>query len=106
VEEAIAKAFESPLDQIKQVNLLVGNIGETALLALHKQLPAVTLLPFRAVKYMLASPEETAADIWKRVQEWHGALAPTEVLPKLQLPPPLAVWVEDKYDGIRAQIHK
>src|SRR5262249_28264947 len=54
VEEAIAKAFDSALDQIKQVNLLVGNIGETALLALHKQLPAVTLLPFRAVKYMLA----------------------------------------------------
>jgi DNA ligase-1 len=107
VEEAIAKAFDSPLDQIKQVNLLVGNIGETALLALHRQLPSVTLLPFRAVKYMLASPEETAADIWKRVQEWHGAPAPGESLPKLELPTlPLTVWIEDKYDGIRAQIHK
>lgn len=97
VEEAIAKAFDSPLDQIKQVNLLVGNIGETAVLALHKQLPAVTLLPYRAVKYMLASPEETAADIWKRVQEWQGAAQVSEALPNLELSKPLvSVWVEDK----------
>ena len=107
VEEAVAKAFESPLDQIKQVNLLVGNVGETALLALHKQLPAVTLLPFRAVKYMLASPEETAVDIWNRVQEWHGPAMANDALPNLDLPKQsVAVWVEDKYDGIRAQIHK
>jgi DNA ligase-1 len=106
VEEAIAQAFEAPLDQIKQVNLLVGNIGETALLAQHKQLPAVTLLPFRPVKYMLASPEETAADIWKRALEWHHA-APLDPLPHLEMPAPnITVWVEDKYDGIRAQMHK
>lgn len=106
VEEAIAKAFEHPLDQIKQANLLVGNIGETALLARHQQLPSVTLLPFRPVKYMLASPEETAADIWKRVQDWHGPKEAADPLP-LDLPPvPVMVWVEDKYDGIRAQLHK
>jgi DNA ligase-1 len=30
-----------------------------------------------------------------------------ETLPNLKLPPPaLDVWIEDKYDGIRAQIHK
>jgi len=107
VEEAVAKAFDSPLDEVKQVNLLVGNVGETASLALQKQLPAVTLLPFRAVKYMLASPEETAADIWKRVQEWYGVAAPADPLPNLEVPKPsVSVWVEDKYDGIRAQIHK
>ena len=106
VEEAIAKAFESPLDQVKQVNLLVGNIGETAVLAAHRQLPAVTLLPFRPVKYMLASPEETAADIWKRVRDWHSPPSTAEALP-LEVPAaPITVWVEDKYDGIRAQIHK
>jgi DNA ligase-1 len=106
VEEAIAKAFDSPLDQIKQVNLLVGNIGETAILASHQQLPAVTLLPFRAVKYMLASPEENAADIWKRVRDWHLPPPTAESLPLDVSLPPITVWVEDKYDGIRAQIHK
>ena len=106
VEEAIAKAFDSPLDQVKQVNLLVGNIGETAVLALHRQLPAVTLLPFRPVKYMLASPEETGADIWKRVRDWHSPPPSVGALPLEVPPPPITVWVEDKYDGIRAQIHK
>jgi DNA ligase-1 len=106
VEEAIAKAFEASLDEIKHVNLLVGNIGETAVLATHKQLPAVTLLPFRPVKYMLASPEETAGDIWKRVRDWHSPPATPDALPMEVPAPPVTVWVEDKYDGIRAQVHK
>jgi DNA ligase-1 len=44
---------------------------------------------------MLASPEETAAAIWERVR----GSAPSEsgVHP---------VWLEDKYDGIRCQLHK
>jgi len=107
VEEAIARAFDASLEEIKRVNLLVGNIGETAVLAAHRQLPAVTILPFRPVKYMLASPEETAAAIWKRVGDWRPGLSPADSLPALELPAPaLRVWVEDKYDGIRAQIHK
>ena len=108
VEESIAQAFEAPLEQVKNANLLVGNIGETAVLAQHKQLPAVTLIPFRPVKYMLASPEETAADIWRRVEDWHASPAPAAApLPGLPIPPvQTTVWVEDKYDGIRAQLHK
>src|SRR5688572_727574 len=106
VEEAVAKAFEASIDEIKHVNLLVGNIGETAVLASHRQLPAVTLLPFRAVKYMLASPEENAADIWRRVCDLHQPPAGTASLPMEVPSAPITVWVEDKYDGIRAQIHK
>jgi DNA ligase 1 len=106
VEEAIAKSFESSLDEIKHVNLLVGNIGETAVLASHKQLPSVTLMPFRAVKYMLASPEETAADIWRRVRDGHVPPPTLDSLPMEVPAPRVTVWVEDKYDGIRAQVHK
>jgi DNA ligase-1 len=106
VEEGIAQAFDAPLERVKQTNLLVGNIGETAMLAQARQLPSASLLPYRPVKYMLASPEETAADIWQRVLDWAGR-KPMETLPNLKLPPPaLDVWIEDKYDGIRAQIHK
>ena len=106
VEEAVAKAFESSLDQIKHVNLLVGNIGETAVLASRHQLPSVTLLPFRPVKYMLASPEETAADIWHRVRDWHSPPPAQDALPMEVPAAPVTVWLEDKYDGIRAQVHK
>ncbi len=125
LEEAIADAFAAPLDEVKNANLLLGNIGETAQLAQRGQLQAVTLMPFRPVKYMLASPEETAADVWKRVLEWSAPgrqkkgsdqpLSPIVTTSELfalqqpvgaQPPPAPTVWIEDKYDGIRAQLHK
>ena len=42
---------------------------------------------------MLASPEPTSADVWERLR---SADATAELL----------VWVEDKYDGVRCQLHK
>jgi DNA ligase-1 len=105
VEEAIARAFNVPLDAIKRVHLLLGDIGETALLAQTGQLQTAGLVPFRAVKCMLASPEETAVDVWKRVAAWHQAEeekpAEPSGCPALRL-----AWIEDKYDGIRCQVHK
>jgi DNA ligase-1 len=64
---------------------------------------------------MLASPEETAADIWNRVAEWsrvtaESTAADTALLPPQELKAALesapVAWVEDKYDGIRCQLHK
>ncbi|MGV3773457.1 MAG: ATP-dependent DNA ligase [Verrucomicrobiales bacterium] len=109
VEDSIAVAFDAPLTDVKNANLLLGNIGETAGLARRKQLNEVTLIPFRPIKYMLASPEETAMDIWNRALEWNGSQLrqPNETILPISLPPPqVTVWIEDKYDGIRAQMHK
>ena len=105
VEEAIAAAFNKSADEVRQANLLLGDIGETARLAVDNQLDQIGLIPFRPVKFMLASPEQTAADVWKRVEEsaraslstgWSeaGAHDATEA------------WIEDKYDGVRCQLHK
>lgn len=112
VEEGIAQAFPTQLGEVKSANLILGNIGETAVLAKRGQLSSATLVPFRPLKFMLASPEETAADIWLRAQAWSGAAAaptpPASDLP-LTLPTPApapVVWMEDKYDGIRSQLHK
>ena len=59
---------------------------------------------------MLASPEETAHDIWERVLAWSGAppaaAGAEQRLPLESVPPPTTVWLEDKYDGIRCQLHK
>jgi len=109
VEESIALAFDAGLEEVKKANLLVGDIGEAALLASKRQLDSVTLIPFRPAKYMLASPEQTALDVWRRALEWNGVAPPPaeRPLPISDLPQPaIEVWVEDKYDGIRAQIHK
>ena len=113
VEEALAQAFASPLADVKNTNLILGNIGETAALARRGELGTATLAPFRPLKFMLASPEETAADIWRRVLEWTRASDASDARkpPEAPLPigpiqsPPL-VWLEDKYDGIRCQLHK
>ena len=65
---------------------LPGTSGETAVLASEDRLDAARLRLLHPIKFMLASPAENAAEILSR-------LGPT-------------VWVEDKYDGIRAQLHR
>jgi DNA ligase-1 len=94
VEEAIAAAFDAPLDEVKEANMLLGDIGEAALLALKGELQRAELSLFRPIKCMLASPEPTAEAIWGRFAGETPAATP------------LTVYVEDKFDGIRAQLHR
>jgi DNA ligase-1 len=86
VEAAIAKAFDRPLADVKWAGMLTGDVGALATLARDDRLADAELALFRPLKFMLASPAEDAAEILAR-------LGPE-------------VWVEDKYDGIRAQLHK
>ncbi len=86
LEAAIAKAFDRPLDAVKRAGMLTGDVGRAAILAREDRLGDAALTLFHPLKFMLASPAEDAAEIMTR-------LGPT-------------VWVEDKYDGIRAQLHR
>jgi DNA ligase-1 len=86
VEAAIARAFDRPLDDVKWAGMLVGDVGRLAGLARDDALGDASLALFHPLKFMLASPAEDAAEIVTR-------LGPE-------------VWVEDKYDGIRCQLHK
>ena len=86
VEAAIAKAFDRPLDAVKWAGMLTGDIGRMAELARDDRLADASLALFHPIKFMLASPAEDAAEIVKRLG--------------------VPVWVEDKYDGIRAQLHR
>jgi DNA ligase-1 len=86
VEAAIAKAFERPLDEVKWAGMLTGDVGQTAELARSGTLDQASLALFHPIRFMLASPAEDAA----------------EIVGRLGTP----VWVEDKYDGIRAQLHR
>ena len=86
VEAAIARAFDRRLDDVRWAGMLVGDVGRLAGLARDDALGSAALALFHPLKFMLASPAEDAAEIVAR-------LGPE-------------VWVEDKYDGIRAQLHK
>jgi len=86
VEEAIAKAFDQTLPAVQRANMLLGDVTDVLRLAVANQLSSVPLQLFRPISVMLASPAETPADLVAAFP--NGAL------------------VEDKFDGIRAQVHK
>jgi DNA ligase-1 len=90
VEDAIARAFDAAPEEVKQANMLLGDIGTTAVLALRKELHRAELSIFRPIKCMLATPEPTAEAIWKRLANQKSSI----------------VYAEDKFDGIRAQLHR
>lgn len=85
VEEAIAKAFDRPIEAVRRANMVLGDIGETAILAKRGELEQIALRMFRPVKFMLATPADTEDEIFAT---FSGAF-----------------YVEDKYDGIRGQLH-
>jgi DNA ligase-1 len=87
VEAAIAEAFGVPITQVKRVHLITGDIGETALRCKHKQFDTTTIALFQPVRFMLASPVERPAEAFQRM----GAES---------------VWTEEKYDGVRCQLHR
>jgi DNA ligase-1 len=85
VEDAIARAFDQPLSQVAQVNMLLGDIGETAVRARSNDLQDVNMRLFHPIKFMLATPAADLADVARTM--------------------PDEFFVEDKFDGIRAQAH-
>ena len=89
IEEAVAAAFDQNADQVREAAMLCGDIGRAAVLARRAELHAAAPQPMVPIKVMLASPEETAAEVWQRMTAL-GAQS---------------IWLEDKYDGIRAQLH-
>jgi DNA ligase 1 len=85
VESAIARAFEQPLADVRRAHMFTGDLGATALLARSGTVNEAVMTLFRPIGFMLAQAEESAAGIFDQLGE--GAIA------------------DDKYDGIRAQVH-
>ncbi|HEX7150479.1 MAG TPA: ATP-dependent DNA ligase [Thermoanaerobaculia bacterium] len=85
VEAAIAKAFGRELEAVRRANMFTGDIGAAALLAKSDALSSAKMRLFSPFAFMLAQPEEDPHEIVAALGE--GAFA------------------DDKYDGIRAQIH-
>ena len=85
VEDAIARVFGQPLEDVAYANMLLGDIGETATRARVGDLRDVSMRLFHPIKFMLATPAADLTDVARTM--------PEEFL------------VEDKFDGIRAQAH-
>ena len=92
VEDAIAAAFKADPGEVRHAHMLTGDIGEVALLARQGKLGEATLRTLVPVKCMLAAPLGRDNEDDRPLFE------------KLPFTPPF--WLEPKYDGIRAQLHK
>lgn len=88
LEEAIARAFEARPDEVRRANMLISDIGAVAVMARAARLGEATLQLHRPFRFMLAETIFTPAEAF----EGRPGAAPPLV-------------VEDKYDGIRAQVH-
>ena len=109
VEEAIATAFDVALDDVKEANMLLGDIGATASLASCRELQRAELSIFRPIKSMLATPEPTADAIWARFgneKVVEAAVLGGSAARHSPRTTDTTVYVEDKFDGIRAQFHR
>ncbi|MCP9495551.1 MAG: ATP-dependent DNA ligase [Pyrinomonadaceae bacterium MAG19_C2-C3] len=85
VEDAIARAFERLLPEVANVNMLTGDIGETAVRARHNDFHNVKMRLFHPIKFMLATAAADLDDVRRTM--------------------PAEFYTEDKFDGIRGQAH-
>lgn len=85
VEDAVARAFSRPLADVARVNMLSGDIGETAVRARRGELEGVAMRLFHPIKFMLATAADSIEEVARTMPE--------------------EFYVEDKFDGIRGQAH-
>ncbi len=83
VEEAIALACDVPHDAVRDAANRLGDLARVALAARHGELSAIEARLFHPMEFMLAKPLEKLEDL----------AAPADWI------------IEDKYDGIRSQVH-
>jgi DNA ligase 1 len=86
LEDAIARTFGREREAVGRAHMLGGDIGVTAVRAKSGTLDAARFVHFAPIGMMLATPVLDLVEVEKR------------------FPPPYVV--EDKYDGVRAQVHK
>ncbi|HEX9268829.1 MAG TPA: ATP-dependent DNA ligase [Candidatus Limnocylindria bacterium] len=86
LEDAIARAFGRDREAVGRAHMLGGDIGRAAVQAKRGTLEEARFVHFAPIGMMLATPVLELTEVEKR------------------FPPPYVV--EDKYDGVRAQVHK
>jgi DNA ligase-1 len=69
VEDAIARAFAQPLARVAQANMLIGDIGETAVRARLGELERIEMRLFHPLKFMLATAASDTTDIARTMPE-------------------------------------
>ncbi len=85
LQEAVAEAFSVTPAAVRRADLLQSDLGEVAVLARRGQLHAASLRYFHPFRFMLAGTLTDPAEAFAGAEE---------------------VLAEDKYDGVRVQVHR
>jgi DNA ligase 1 len=106
VEEAIAAAYGAAIGEVRRARMLNGNLPEVLELAATGRLAEAQMKLFHPLGFMLASPVETVDEALQRfstevAEEAKSGLS--EVRP--DGPVIKEAQLEDKYDGVRGQLH-
>jgi len=119
VEEAIAAAYEIETAQVRRAVMLNGSLPETVAMAASKTIEQARMKLFHPLGFMLASPVDSVEEAVKRfalevLSEEAGNDTPDnapsieQIAAQISQAPEVALreaQLEDKYDGIRAQLH-
>ncbi|MGH9585462.1 MAG: ATP-dependent DNA ligase, partial [Acidobacteriaceae bacterium] len=95
VEESIAEAYSAEIATVRRAVMLQGDLQAVVIMAAEKQLAEARMKLFHPLGFMLASPVESVKKAVERFAEETG----------VSEAPLRRVNLEDKYDGIRAQLH-
>jgi ATP-dependent DNA ligase I len=85
VEEAVGAAFGVDLKTVKRIHMVTGDLGEAAVRCQAGETESAAVELFKPIRFMLATPVADAAEALQRAGP--------------------AVWTEEKYDGVRCQLH-
>lgn len=119
VEEAIAAASEEGLAEVRRAETMLGDIAAVVALAWRHELGTARFKMFHPLGFMLATPAASAEEAYTRFAGQPQGPSPGaqdggqfDVAEKnADMPQQSSTWressaqIEDKYDGMRAQIH-
>jgi DNA ligase-1 len=107
VEEAIAAAYDADPAAVRRATMLKGNLPEVVRLASAGRLDEARMSLLHPLGFMLASPVDSVDEALARFAQ---EVAAEPLNPETPSTPELGrllkeAQIEDKYDGIRAQLH-
>ena len=94
VEEAIANAFDAPLDEVKEANMLLGDHRADCIAGFARRTRSRRAFPFSSDQMHAGESGANGGGDLGAILRRMPALTST------------TVYVEDKFDGIRAQLHR
>ncbi len=105
VEDAIAAAYHADVAAVRHAGMLLGSLSEVVERAAAGTLAQAQMRLFHPLGFMLASPVDSVEEAIARFAE---EIAAERALPESPEEPEQILreaQLEDKYDGIRAQLH-